>query len=187
MTFPDIVPDLKSRMPELRGRLLASHPLAESAWFRVGGPAQALFMPDDDEDLAYFMKALPAEVPVMVLGAASNVIIRDGGIPGVVVRLGNRFSEIVVEPGHRVRAGTGVLDVRVARAARDAGIAGLEFYSGDSWRNRRRVAYERWCLWRRDQERAGRSARRRPGRQHSHLRQSPTWTIPTATPPRRRT
>jgi UDP-N-acetylmuramate dehydrogenase len=130
MTFPDIAPDLKAAMPELRGRLLANQSLAESAWFRVGGPAQALFMPDDDGDLAYFMKALPAEVPVMVLGAASNVIIRDGGITGVVVRLGNRFSEIVIEPGHRVRAGTGVLDVRVARAARDAGIAGLEFYSG---------------------------------------------------------
>ena len=77
-----------------------------------------------------FSANLPAEVPVMVLGAASNIIIRDGGIPGVVVRLGNRFSEITIEPGHRVRAGTGVLDVRVARAARDAGVAGLEFYSG---------------------------------------------------------
>ena len=87
-------------------------------------------MPDDDADLAYFLSKLPAEVPVMVLGAASNIIIRDGGIPGVVVRLGNRFSEITIEPGHRVRAGTGVLDVRVARAARDAGVAGLEFYSG---------------------------------------------------------
>ena len=130
MAFPDIVSDLKAAMPELRGRLLANQPLAESAWFRVGGPAQALFMPDDDADLAYFLSKLPAEVPVMVLGAASNIIIRDGGIPGVVVRLGNRFSEITIEPGHRVRAGTGVLDVRVARAARDAGVAGLEFYSG---------------------------------------------------------
>lgn len=130
MTFPDIVPALKSAMPELRGRLLANQPLAEAAWFRVGGPAQALFMPDDEADLAYFLRYLPADVPVMALGAASNIIIRDGGIPGVVVRLGNRFSEIAIEPGHRVRAGTGALDVRVARAARDAGVAGLEFYSG---------------------------------------------------------
>jgi UDP-N-acetylmuramate dehydrogenase len=130
MTFPDIVPALKSAMPELRGRLLANQPLAEAAWFRVGGPAQALFMPDDEADLAYFLRNLPADVPVMALGAASNIIIRDGGIPGVVVRLGNRFSEIAIEPGHRVRAGTGALDVRVARAARDAGVAGLEFYSG---------------------------------------------------------
>jgi UDP-N-acetylmuramate dehydrogenase len=130
MAFPDIVPGLRAAMPELRGRLLANQSLAESAWFRVGGPAQVLFMPDDESDLAYFMTKLPPDVPVMVLGAASNVIIRDGGIPGVVVRLGNRFSEIAIEDGHRVRAGTGVLDVRVARAARDAGVAGLEFLSG---------------------------------------------------------
>jgi UDP-N-acetylmuramate dehydrogenase len=130
MTFPDIVPALKAAMPDLRGRLLAGQPLADSAWFRVGGPAQALFMPDDESDLGYFLANLPDEVPLTVLGAASNVIVRDGGIPGVVVRLGNRFSEITVEDGHRVRAGAGVLDVRVARAARDAGVAGLEFLSG---------------------------------------------------------
>jgi UDP-N-acetylmuramate dehydrogenase len=130
MTFPDIVPELKSRMPELRGRLLANQPLAESAWFRVGGPAQALFMPEDEQDLGYFLHHLPEEMPLMVLGAASNVIIRDGGIPGVVVRLGTRFGSIAVEDGHRVRAGTGILDVRVSRAARDAGVAGLEFLSG---------------------------------------------------------
>src|SRR6187399_154502 len=118
MAFPDITPELKSCAPELRGRLMANQSLAESAWFRVGGPAQALFMPDDDADLAYFLAKLPAQIPVMVLGAASNIIIRDGGILGVVVRLGNRFSEIIIEQGHRVRTGTGVLDVRVARAAR---------------------------------------------------------------------
>jgi UDP-N-acetylmuramate dehydrogenase len=130
MPFPDITPQLKSQAPELRGRLLANQPLADSAWFRVGGPAQALFMPEDEQDLAYVLARLPAEVSVMVLGAASNVIIRDGGIPGVVVRLGNRFSEVKFEADHRVRAGTGILDVRVARAARDAGIAGLEYLSG---------------------------------------------------------
>ena len=130
MAFPDIVPALKANAPELRGRLMANVPLAESAWFRVGGPAQALFMPEDEDDLGTFLARLPSDVAVMVLGAASNVIIRDGGIPGVVVRLGNRFSEIAIEDGQRVRAGTGVLDVRVARAARDAGVAGLEFLSG---------------------------------------------------------
>jgi UDP-N-acetylmuramate dehydrogenase len=130
MSFPDITPDLKSAAPELRGRLLANQPLAESAWFRVGGPAQALFMPEDEQDLAYVLAHLPADVPVMVLGAASNVIVRDGGIPGVVVRLGRSFSEVKFEEGQRVRAGTGILDVRVARAARDAGVAGLEFLSG---------------------------------------------------------
>ena len=130
MAFADLVPALKAAMPELLGRLLANQSLAESAWFRVGGPAQALFMPDGENDLAYFMTNLPDDVPVMVLGAASNVIIRDGGIPGVVVRLGRSFSEITAEPDHRMRVGTGVLDVRVARAARDAGVAGLEFLSG---------------------------------------------------------
>ena len=130
MAFADLVPALKAAMPELLGRLLANQSLAESAWFRVGGPAQALFMPDGENDLAYFMTNLPDDVPVMVLGAASNVIIRDGGIPGVVVRLGRSFSEITAEPVHRMRVGTGLLDVRVARAARDAGVAGLEFLSG---------------------------------------------------------
>jgi UDP-N-acetylmuramate dehydrogenase len=130
MIFHDITPDLKSAAPKLRGRLLANQPLADSAWFRVGGPAQALFMPEDEEDLAYVLGHLPADVPVTVLGAASNVIIRDGGIAGVVVRLGNRFSDVKFEEEHRVRAGTGILDVRVARAARDVGIAGLEYLSG---------------------------------------------------------
>jgi UDP-N-acetylmuramate dehydrogenase len=130
MAFPDIVPDLKSKLPELRGRLMANVPLADSAWFRVGGAAQALFMPADEPDLAYFLAHLAAEVPLMFLGAASNVIIRDGGIPGVVVRLGNRFAEVKIEDGHRVRAGCGILDGRVSRAARDAGVAGLEFLSG---------------------------------------------------------
>jgi UDP-N-acetylmuramate dehydrogenase len=130
MTFADIVPGLKAAMPDLRGRLLANQPLADSAWFRVGGPAQALFMPEDEADLSYFLANLPDDVPVIVLGAASNVIVRDGGIPGVLVRLGNRFNEIAIERDNRVRAGTGVLDVRVARTARDAGVAGLEFLSG---------------------------------------------------------
>jgi UDP-N-acetylmuramate dehydrogenase len=130
MIFPDITPTLKSHAPEMRGRLLANQPLADSAWFRVGGPAQALFMPEDEEDLAYVLAHLPGDMPVMVLGAASNVIIRDGGIPGVVVRLGNRFSDVRFEEGHRVRSGTGILDVRVARSARDAGVAGLEYLSG---------------------------------------------------------
>src|ERR1700682_1558399 len=117
MTFPDITPDLKSRAPELRGRLMANVSLAESAWFRVGGPAQALLMPEDETDLAHFLAHLAPDVPLMGLGAASDVIIRDGGIPGVVVRLGTRFGEIRIEDGQRVRAGTGLLDVRVSRAA----------------------------------------------------------------------
>ena len=130
MTFPDIVPDLKARMPELRGRLLANQSLAEFAWFRVGGPAQALFMPEDENDLAYVMRNLPAEIPVTVVGAGSNLIVRDGGVPGLVVRLGRGFNAVTVEEGARVRAGAALLDVMVAREAQKAGIAGLAFLSG---------------------------------------------------------
>ncbi|MFN3350937.1 UDP-N-acetylmuramate dehydrogenase [Pseudorhodoplanes sp.] len=129
MIFPDITPDLTSRMPELRGRLIANQPLAELTWFRVGGPAQVLFMPEDENDLAYFLKHLPAEIPVMVIGLGSNLIVRDGGVPGVVIRLGRGFSEVAVEGTH-IRAGAAVPDVKVARAAQEAGLAGLSFYRG---------------------------------------------------------
>ncbi|HZQ12342.1 MAG TPA: UDP-N-acetylmuramate dehydrogenase [Pseudolabrys sp.] len=130
MAFPDIVPDLKARMPELRGRLIANMALDSQSWFRTGGPAQALYMPADENDLCYFLRNLPAEIPVMVIGASSNLIIRDGGIEGVVIRLGKPFGDIAVEEGHRLRAGCAALDAHVARHARDAGIAGLAFFSG---------------------------------------------------------
>jgi UDP-N-acetylmuramate dehydrogenase len=130
MSFPDIVPELKAKMPELRGRLLANQSLAELTWFRVGGPAQAFFMPQDENDLAYFLHNLAVDIPVTVIGAGSNLIVRDGGVPGVVVRLGRGFNEVKVEEGHRVAAGTAMLDVVVARAAQAAGIAGLAFFSG---------------------------------------------------------
>jgi UDP-N-acetylmuramate dehydrogenase len=130
MAFPDIVPELKSRLPQLRGRLLANQGLAELTWFRVGGPAQVLFMPADENDLAYVLRNLPSDVPLSVLGAGSNTIVRDGGIEGVVVRLGRGFNEASVEDGHRVRAGAAALDLMVARAAQKAGIAGLAFLSG---------------------------------------------------------
>jgi UDP-N-acetylmuramate dehydrogenase len=129
MTFPDITADLKSRMPELRGRLLANQPLAELTWFRVGGPAQVLFMPEDESDLAYFLKHLSADIPVIVIGLGSNLIVRDAGVPGVVIRLGRGFNEVTVE-GTRIRAGAAVPDVKVARAAQEAGLAGLAFYRG---------------------------------------------------------
>ncbi len=130
MSFPDIVPEMKTRMPELRGRLLANQSLAELAWFRVGGPAQVFFMPEDENDLAYFLRNLPADIPVAVIGAGSNLIVRDGGVPGVVVRLGRGFNEIRIEDNHRVVAGAASLDAMVARAAQAAGIAGLAFLSG---------------------------------------------------------
>ncbi len=130
MSFPDIVPELKARMPELRGRLLANQSLAELTWFRVGGPAQVFFMPEDENDLAFFLRNLPTEIPVTTIGAGSNTIVRDGGMPGVVVRLGRGFNEIRVEEGYRIVAGAALLDVIVARSARDAGVAGLSFLSG---------------------------------------------------------
>jgi UDP-N-acetylmuramate dehydrogenase len=129
MSFPDIVPDLKSRMPALRGRLLANQPLAELTWFRVGGPAQVMFAPEDENDLAYLLSKLPSEIAVTVVGLGSNLIVREGGISGVVIRLGRGFNAITIENLH-VRAGAAVPDVKVARAAQEAGIAGLAFMRG---------------------------------------------------------
>jgi UDP-N-acetylmuramate dehydrogenase len=129
MSFPDIVPGLKAKLPDLRGRLLPNQPLAELTWFRVGGPAQVLFMPQDEADLAYGLAHLPADIPVTVVGLGSNLIVRDGGVPGVVIRLGRGFGEVAVE-GTSVRAGAAVPDVKVARAAHEAGIAGLSFMRG---------------------------------------------------------
>src|SRR5215218_8571694 len=111
MTFPDIVPHLKANLPGLRGRLLANQPLAELTWFRVGGPAQVMFMPEDESDLAYFLKNLPPEIAAIVVGLGSNLIVRDGGVAGVVIRLGRGFNEIAVE-GLRLHAGAAVPDVK---------------------------------------------------------------------------
>jgi UDP-N-acetylmuramate dehydrogenase len=129
MSFPDIAPGLKAEMPKLRGRLLANQSLKELTWFRVGGPAQLLFMPEDESDLSYFLSHLPADVAVTVIGLGSNLIVRDGGVPGAVIRLGRGFGEIAIE-GNAVRAGAAVPDVKIARAAQEAGIAGLSFLRG---------------------------------------------------------
>ncbi len=120
---------LIDRLPPVRGRLAENSPLASLTWFRVGGPAEVLFRPADPQDLAAFIAAKPADVPVTVIGVASNLLIRDGGIPGVVVRLGRGFAEIAVE-GTDIVAGAGALDLNVALTAREAGVAGLEFLSG---------------------------------------------------------
>ncbi|MDP1582175.1 MAG: UDP-N-acetylmuramate dehydrogenase [Bradyrhizobium sp.] len=128
--FPDITPELKAAMPDLRGRLLANQSLAELTWFRVGGPAQLLFTPADEDDLSYFLSHLPNELAVTVVGVGSNLIVRDGGIPGVVIRLGPRgFGETAAE-GDIVTAGAAALDRRVAETAAAASIGGLEFYFG---------------------------------------------------------
>jgi UDP-N-acetylmuramate dehydrogenase len=129
MSYPDITADLKARMPDLRGRLTANAPLSDITWFRVGGPAQVLLAPADEADLAYFLKHIGTDVPVFVIGLGSNLLVRDGGVPGVVIRLGRGFNEITTE-GMRLSAGTAVPDVKVARAAAEAGIAGLSFYRG---------------------------------------------------------
>src|SRR5262245_12962046 len=117
------------RLPPVRGKLVPNEQLAPFTWFRVGGPADALLLPKDEADLAEFLAKLDPIIPVTVLGAASNVIVRDGGIAGVVVRLGPSFGKITTD-GLRVTAGAAALDARVSVAAANAGIAGLEFFSG---------------------------------------------------------
>jgi UDP-N-acetylmuramate dehydrogenase len=124
------VTDWRDALPPVRGKLLRDEPLGPFTWFRVGGAAEVLFLPADHEDLADFLRALSEEVPVTVLGVGSNVIVRDGGVPGVVIRLAGRdFADVTVEDG-QIAAGAGALDAAVARAAGKAGLAGLEFYAG---------------------------------------------------------
>ncbi|HJU15673.1 MAG TPA: UDP-N-acetylmuramate dehydrogenase [Stellaceae bacterium] len=116
-------------VPPARGRISAQAPIGRQTWFGVGGPAEILFRPTDEADLAEFLGALPEEIPVTVIGVGSNLLVRDGGIPGVTIRLGRGFAEIAAA-GERVTAGAGALDLNVALQAAEAGIAGLEFLSG---------------------------------------------------------
>src|SRR4051812_11942350 len=120
---------LIARLPPVRGRLTANAPIGPLTWFRVGGPAEVLFRPADAADLSLFLAALPPDVPVTVIGVGSNLLVRDGGIRGVVVRLGRGFAEIKAKP-ELVEAGAGALDLNVALTAAEAGVAGLEFLSG---------------------------------------------------------
>lgn len=120
---------LIDRLPKVRGRLSADAPLAQVTWFRVGGPAEVLFRPLDVEDLSAFLAAKPVDIPVTVIGVASNLLVRDGGIKGVVVRLGRGFVEVSTQ-GEIVEAGAGALDLNVALMAREASLTGLEFLSG---------------------------------------------------------
>ncbi len=122
-------PHLIDRMPACRGRLTADAPLAQVTWFRVGGPAEVLFRPADADDLTDFLARLPDDVPVTVIGVASNLLVRDGGIPGVTIRLGRGFTDIVAT-GDTLTVGAAALDLNVATVARDAELAGLEFLSG---------------------------------------------------------
>lgn len=120
---------LLERLPRVRGSYTAGAPLKDMTWFRVGGPAEVLFRPADLDDLMLFMTYRPREIPVTVIGVGSNLLVRDGGVPGVVIRLGRGFSMIAVE-GDTLRAGAGVSDINLALTARDAGLAGLEFMRG---------------------------------------------------------
>ncbi|HIJ39291.1 MAG TPA: UDP-N-acetylmuramate dehydrogenase [Rhodospirillaceae bacterium] len=120
---------LLERLPAVRGRLTANAALSRVTWFGVGGPAEVLFKPADIDDLAQFLANKPADVPVTVIGVGSNLLVRDGGVPGVVIRLGREFATLQIE-GERITAGAGALDGSVAKAAAAAGLGGLEFLSG---------------------------------------------------------
>jgi UDP-N-acetylmuramate dehydrogenase len=130
MTFPDITPELKAAMPDLRGRLLANESLAPLTWFRVGGPAQVLFTPADEDDLAYFLAKLPSKLPVTAVGVGSNLIVRDGGVLGVVIRLSPRGFGEATASGDVISAGAATLDKRVAEVAAAASLSRLEFLFG---------------------------------------------------------
>jgi UDP-N-acetylmuramate dehydrogenase len=122
-------PALMAQLPPVRGTLIENAPVGKQTWFGVGGPAEIMFRPVDAEDLAAFLAALPAEIPVTVIGVGSNLLVRDGGIPGVTIRLGRAFASIGIK-GDEIRAVAGALDRIVASAAANAGVAKLEFLAG---------------------------------------------------------
>ena len=120
----------KTQLPAVRGKLLVDEALAPFTWFRVGGPADVVFLPADEQDLADFLKALDTAVPVLAIGVGSNLLVRDGGVEGVVIRLGRGFNTVEALGDNRIKAGSAVPDAILARKAAEAGIAGLEFYAG---------------------------------------------------------
>jgi UDP-N-acetylmuramate dehydrogenase len=121
--------DLISRLSPTKGRMEANAELSKSTWFRVGGPAEVMFWPADLDDLMAFLKNKPEDVPVTVIGIGSNLMVRDGGVPGVVIRLGEVFNNISAD-GLEITAGGGVSNLRLANAARECGISGFEFLCG---------------------------------------------------------
>jgi UDP-N-acetylmuramate dehydrogenase len=126
---PQFASGLEKKLPPVRGRLTPNAPLRQFAWLNAGGPAEMLFKPEDRQDLADFVKNCPKDIPITVLGVMSNVIVRDGGIPGVVIRMGREFAQVEVRDG-KVNAGAGAIDVNVALSCAAAGLGGLEFLSG---------------------------------------------------------
>jgi len=129
MALGKTLPRLIERLPPVRGRLNERAPLDRITWFRVGGSAEVMFRPADKEDLAAFLAVKPVDIPITVIGVGSNLLVRDGGVPGVVIRLGREFAGISVE-GMHVNAGAAALDLNVALSAAEAGLGGLEFLSG---------------------------------------------------------
>lgn len=122
---------LVARLPAVRGKYQPAASMKDLTWFRAGGPADVLYLPADTEDLAGFLAQTPLDIPLTIVGVGSNLLVRDGGIDGVVIRLAGRaWGQIAVEPGDRIRAGAAALDVAVAKAALDAGLSGLEFLRG---------------------------------------------------------
>ncbi|HEY9233595.1 MULTISPECIES: UDP-N-acetylmuramate dehydrogenase [Phenylobacterium] len=120
----------RDNLPAVRGRILKDEALAPFTWFRVGGPADVLFLPEDEDDLVTFLKGLDENVPILPLGVGSNTLVRDGGVEGVVIRLGKAFGKVEPRGESRIYAGAATLDAVLAREAAKAGIAGLEFYRG---------------------------------------------------------
>ena len=121
---------LLKKLPQVRGRFMPDAPLADLTWFKVGGPAEVLFMPADEADLSHFLKHTPREIPITVIGVGSNLLVRDGGVPGVVIRLGRGFNEISLAGPNQIRAGTAALDMRVAQFALEHSIDSLTFLIG---------------------------------------------------------
>jgi UDP-N-acetylmuramate dehydrogenase len=128
--FPDLLPEVQAFAPKIRGRLAANLPLSDVTWLRVGGPAQLFFSPADIDDLCYFLSVCPDHIPVMPIGVGSNLLVRDGGVPGIVIRLGRGFNEARIAGETEISAGAGLPDMRLAQAAAKAGIAGLSFFRG---------------------------------------------------------
>ncbi|MEQ8405741.1 MAG: UDP-N-acetylmuramate dehydrogenase [Oceanicaulis sp.] len=126
MTFAS----LTERLPDVRGKYVENAPLSDFSWLRVGGPAQVLFMPEDEADLARFLAETPRDIDVRVVGAVSNTLVRDGGLPGVTIKLTPAFGQVKIEDGAKVRAGAAALDKMAAKKAAKGGVGGLEFYVG---------------------------------------------------------
>ncbi|WP_299473533.1 UDP-N-acetylmuramate dehydrogenase [uncultured Roseibium sp.] len=131
MSYPDLLAEYPDLLEGIRGKLTPNQPLSAVTWFRTGGPAQLLFQPADEDDLAAFLRKLPAHIPVLPVGLGSNLLIRDGGLEGVVIRLSAKGFGAVDQIGeNRLRAGAAVPDKRLAEAAAKAGIGGFAFYTG---------------------------------------------------------